>query len=60
MDTSSDSDSVVHKLPTGEAEEARETMHGVRSYMGWTHILEIDSTASSAEDNPFWPPNNSQ
>ena len=24
--------------------------------MGWTHILDIDSTASSAEDNPFAAP----
>ena len=76
----SDSDSVVHKLPTGQAEEGklsdldqdvcvtdtdyastkeqnyRETMAGVRSYMGWTHIPDIDSAMSSAEDNPFAAP----
>ena len=71
----SDSDSVVHELPTDQTEEGelsdldqdvsvtdqasteeqnyRET---VRSYMGWTHISDIDSTASSAEDNPFAAP----
>ena len=28
-------------------------MHGVCSYMGWTHIPDIDSAAPSAEDTPF-------
>ena len=27
----------------------RETMRGVHSYMGWTHIPDIDSAAYSAE-----------
>ena len=82
MDTSSDSDSdsVVHELPAGQAEEGelsdldqdvtvtntnqtsteeqnyREIMRSVHSYMGWTHIPDIDSAASSAEDNPFAAP----
>ena len=33
-----------------------ETMHGVYSYMGWTHIPDIDNQTSSAEDNPFTAP----
>ena len=80
MDTSSDSDSVVHELPSGQAEEGklldlgqdisvtdtnqasteeqnyRETMHGVRSYMGWTYIPDMDSAVSSDEDTPFAAP----
>ena len=33
-----------------------ETMHGVHSYMGWTHSSDIDTHTSSAEDNPFAAP----
>ena len=36
-----------------EEQNYRETMRGVRSYMGWTHIPDIDANTSSAEDNPF-------
>ena len=36
-----------------EEQNYRETMSGVRSSMGWTHIPEIDSALSSSEDNPF-------
>ena len=28
-------------------------MHGVCSYMGWTHIPDMDTHTSSAEKNPF-------
>ena len=42
-----------------EEQNYRETMRCVRSYMGWTHILDIDSAASSAEENPLLHPNNS-
>ena len=31
----------------------RETMREIRSYMGWSHIPDIDSTSLNAEDNPF-------
>ena len=31
----------------------RETMRGIRSYMGWTHIPDIKSAAGSSDDNPF-------
>ena len=33
-----------------------ETMSGIRSFMGWTHIPEVDNTASRSEDNPFAGP----
>ena len=39
-----------------EEQNYRETMSGVRSFMGWTHILEVDSALSSSEDNPFAAP----
>ena len=47
--------SVTNQAST-EEQNYRETMHGVRSYMGWTHILDIDATMSSAEDSPFAAP----
>ena len=31
-------------------------MQGVRSFMGWSHILDVDSALSSSEDNPFAAP----
>ena len=39
-----------------EEQTYRETMRGIRSYMGWSHICDIDSTSSNAEDNPFTAP----
>ena len=34
----------------------RESMRGIRSYMGWTHIPDMDTTASTGDDNPFAGP----
>ena len=31
-------------------------MHGVRSYMGWSDIPNIDANTSSPDDNPFAAP----
>ena len=39
-----------------EEQNYRETMSGVRSFMGWTHIPEVDFALSSSEDNPFAAP----
>ena len=39
-----------------EEQNYRETMRGIRSYMGWGHIPDIDSALSSSEDNPFAAP----
>ena len=36
-----------------EEQSYRETMRGIRSYMGWTHIPDMNTTASSSDDNPF-------
>ena len=42
--------------PVSEEQNYRETMPGIRSYMGWSHIPEIDSAATTSEDNPFAGP----
>ena len=39
-----------------EEQSYRETMRGIRSYMGWTHIPDIDSNAGTSDDNPFAGP----
>ena len=39
-----------------EEQNYRETMRGIRSYMGWSHIPDVDSALSSSEDNPFAAP----
>ena len=36
-----------------EEQNYRETMRGIRSYMGWSHIPDMDIATSSAEDNPL-------
>ena len=33
-----------------------ETMRGIRSYMGWSHIPDIDSALANSEDNLFAAP----
>ena len=42
--------------PSTEEQNYKESTCGVRSYMGWRHILEIDIHTSRAEDNPFAAP----
>ena len=39
-----------------EEQSYRETMRGIRSYMGWTHVLDIDSGTKTSDDNPFAGP----
>ena len=34
----------------------QETMRGIRSYMGWTNIPDVDSSNTASEDNPFSGP----
>ena len=38
-----------------EEQTYRETVRGIRSFMGWIHVLDMD-TSSSADDNPFQAP----
>ena len=39
-----------------EEQTYRETMSGIRSFMGWSYIPEIDTATSKAENNPFAGP----
>ena len=36
-----------------EEQSYRETMRGIRSHMGWTHIPDVDSGTKTSDDNPF-------
>ena len=40
---------------TSEEQTYRETMRGIRAFMGWSHVPEIDSSNPS-DDNPFAGP----
>ena len=42
--------------PVSEEQTYRDTMLGIRSFMGWSHIPEMDSAASTSDDNPFAGP----
>ena len=42
--------------PVSEEQNYRDTMQGIRSFMGWSNIPEMDSTASNSDDNPFAGP----
>ena len=39
-----------------EEQSYPETMRGIRSFMGWDHIPDIDSGTTTSEDNPFAGP----
>ena len=39
--------------PVSEEQNYRDTMQGIRSFMGWSHIPELDNTVSTSDDNPF-------
>ena len=45
-----------HDQSLSEEQSYRETMRGIRSYMGWHQVPDLDSSAASAEDNPFAGP----
>ena len=42
--------------PVSEEQNYRDTMQGIRSFMGWSDIPELESTTSTADDNPFAGP----
>ena len=50
-DANTDSDQTL-----SEDQTYRETLRGIRSYMGWTHIPDVESTAATGDDNPFAGP----
>ena len=39
-----------------EDQNYRETMRGIRSYMGWSHIPDLDTATTASDDNPFAGP----
>ena len=39
-----------------EEQTYQETVHGIRSFMRWTHIPDMDMSSSAADDNPFQAP----
>ena len=45
-----------HDQSLSEEQLYRETMRGIRSFMNWSHIPDIDSGATTSEDNPFSDP----
>ena len=45
-----------HDQSLSEEQSYRETMRGIRSFMNWSHIPDIDSGATTSEDNPFSGP----
>ena len=42
--------------PVSEEQNYRDTMQGIRSYMGWSHIPEVDNTTATSDNNPFAGP----
>ena len=42
--------------PPSEEQTYRETMRGIRAYMNWNHIPDMDTTLASSKDNPFAAP----
>ena len=43
-----------------DRQNCRETMHRIRFYMDCSHIPDVDSAMSNAEDNPFVAPKQQQ
>ena len=42
--------------PLSQEQTYRETMRGICSFMGWSHVPDIDSSTNTSEDNPFAGP----
>ena len=51
QDPSTDPDQTL-----SEEQTYRETLRGIRSYMGWNQIPDLESTASAGDENPFAGP----
>ena len=52
-----------HEVSLGDPDQSlseeqlyRVTMRGIRSYMGWTHVPDMDTGAKTSDDNPFAGP----
>ena len=42
-----------------EEQTYRETMSGIRSFMGWSNIPKMDNATTGSDDNPFSGPKSS-
>ena len=51
----SDNPDMELEQTVSEEQTYRETMCGIHSYMGWSHVLDVDSSNPS-DDNPFAGP----
>ena len=51
-----DATGVDQDQPLSQEQTYRETIRGIRSFMGWSHVPDIDSSANTSEDNPFAGP----
>ena len=51
----SDNPDMELEQTVSEEQTYRETMRGIRSYMGWSHVPDVDSSNPS-DDNPFASP----
>ena len=39
-----------------EEQTYRETMRGIRYFMGWSHVPDMDSSTNTSDDNPIAGP----
>ena len=46
----------VQEQSISEEQTYRETMRGIRSFMGWSHIADMDSSTNPSDDKPFAGP----
>ena len=55
---SEDQDITVTEQDQSISEEQtyRETMRGICSFMGWSHVSDMDSSTNTSDDNPFAGP----
>ena len=55
---SEDPDFTTLESEQGPSEDQtyRETMKGIRAYMGWSDIPDLDNTTTASDDNPFTGP----
>ena len=48
-----DQDLTATDQTLSEEQTYPETMRGIRSFMGWAHIPDMDTAAANSDDNPF-------
>ena len=51
---SDDQELTEHDLPASEEQTYRETMRGIRSFMGWSHVPDVDSSKPLRQQPFCW------